>query len=121
MLESVKLAIAMAIALTFCTPCSSGFADGFVEIETEESDHTAQVACTFDKLLAKMDPKTGAVTEENPDFLKKGDAAMVLIKPTKPLAIEEQGKFKPLARFAIRDMGATVAAGMCLKIEEHWD
>ena len=46
---------------------------------------------------------------------------MVLIKPTKPLAIEEQSKFKPLARFAIRDMGATVAAGMCLKIEEHWD
>ncbi|MDC0243389.1 translation elongation factor EF-1 subunit alpha [Marine Group III euryarchaeote] len=83
--------------------------------------HTAQVACTFDKLLAKMDPRTGQVTEENPDFLKKGDAAMVLIKPTKPLAIEEQGKFKPLARFAIRDMGATVAAGMCLKIEEHWD
>ena len=83
--------------------------------------HTAQVACTFDKLLAKMDPRTGQVTEENPDFLKKGDAAMVLIKPTKPLAIEEQAKFKPLARFAIRDMGATVAAGMCLKIEEHWD
>ena len=83
--------------------------------------HTAQVACTFDKLLAKMDPRTGAVTEENPDFLKKGDAGMVLIKPTKPLAIEEQGKFKQLARFAIRDMGATVAAGMCLKIEEHWD
>ena len=46
---------------------------------------------------------------------------MVLIKPTKPLAIEEQAKFKQLARFAIRDMGATVEAGMCLKIEEHWD
>ena len=73
------------------------------------------------EVWAKMDPKTGAVTEENPDFLKKGDAGMVLIKPTKPLAIEEQGKFKQLARFAIRDMGATVAAGMCLKIEEHWD
>ena len=83
--------------------------------------HTAQVACTFEKLLAKMDPRTGEVTEENPDFLKKGDAAMVLIRPTKPLAIEEQSKYKALARFAIRDMGATVAAGMCLKIEEHWD
>jgi elongation factor 1-alpha len=83
--------------------------------------HTAQVACTFDTLLAKIDPRTGAVTEENPDFLKKGDAAMVLIKPTKPLAIEEQAKFKQLSRFAIRDMGKTVAAGMCLKIEESWD
>ena len=83
--------------------------------------HTAQVACTFDKLLAKIDPRTGEVTEENPDYLKKGDAAMVLIKPTKPLAIEEQAKFKQLSRFAIRDMGKTVAAGMCLKIEESWD
>jgi len=83
--------------------------------------HTAQVACTFDKLLAKIDPSTGAVIEENPDYLKKGDAAMVLIKPTKPLAIEEQAKFKQLSRFAIRDMGKTVAAGMCLKIEESWD
>ena len=83
--------------------------------------HTAQVACTFDKLLAKIDPRTGEVTEENPDYLKKGDAAMVLIKPTKPLAIEEQAKFKQLSRFAIRDMGKTVAAGMCLKIEEFWD
>ena len=83
--------------------------------------HTAQVACTFDKLLAKIDPRTGEVTVENPDYLKKGDAAMVLIKPTKPLAIEEQAKFKQLSRFAIRDMGKTVAAGMCLKIEESWD
>ena len=83
--------------------------------------HTAQVACTFDKLLAKIDPRTGEVTKENPDYLKKGDAAMVLIKPTKPLAIEEQAKFKQLSRFAIRDMGKTVAAGLCLKIEESWD
>ena len=40
MLESVKLAIAMAIALSFCTPCSSGFADEFIEIETEDSERT---------------------------------------------------------------------------------
>ena len=83
--------------------------------------HTAQVACRFDKILAKLDPRTGNVTEENPDFIKAGDAAIVLIKPTKPLAIEEQANFKQLSRFAIRDMGATVGAGMCMKIEEHWD
>ena len=83
--------------------------------------HTAQVACRFDKLLAKLDPRTGQVQEENPDFLKKGDAAIVLIKPTKPLAIEEVAKFRQLARFAIRDMGKTVAAGMCMKIEQTWD
>ena len=83
--------------------------------------HTAQVACRFDKILAKLDPATGEVLEENPDFIKAGDAAVVLIKPTKPLAIEEKANFTQLSRFAIRDMGATVGAGLCMKIEEHWD
>ncbi len=83
--------------------------------------HTSQVACQFEQLLAKLDPKTGAVVEENPDFLKRGDAGIVMIKPTKPMVIEEQKEFPQLSRFAIRDMGSTVAAGMCMKVEEEWD
>lgn len=83
--------------------------------------HTSQVACQFEQLLAKLDPKTGAVLEENPDFLKRGDAGIVMIKPTKPMVIEEQKEFPQLSRFAIRDMGSTVAAGMCIKVEEEWD
>ena len=82
--------------------------------------HTAQVACTFDKLIGKVAPD-GTISEDNPDFLKTGDQAYVLIKPTKPLAIEEVAKFSSLSRFAIRDMGQTVAAGVCMKIEEYWD
>ncbi len=78
--------------------------------------HTAQVACTFEKILAKLDPKTGQVKEENPSFIKTGDAAIVEIRPTRPMVIEEQADFKQLSRFAIRDMGATVAAGVCIKI-----
>ncbi|ODS42141.1 MAG: translation elongation factor EF-1 subunit alpha, partial [Candidatus Altiarchaeales archaeon IMC4] len=50
--------------------------------------HTAQVACTFTQLVKKMDPKTGAVKEENPQFLKTGDVAIVKLKPTRPLVIE---------------------------------
>ena len=38
MLESIKLAVAMALALSLCAPCSSGFADEFYEVQTEESD-----------------------------------------------------------------------------------
>ena len=74
--------------------------------------HTAQVACTFVELLKKIDPASGEVKEENPDFLKTGDAAIVKLKPTKPLVIEKASDFPPLGRFAIRDMGATVGAGM---------
>jgi elongation factor 1-alpha len=80
--------------------------------------HTAQVACTFIELKKKLDPKTGATLEENPQFLKTGDAAIVKIQPTKPLVIETAKDFPQLGRFAIRDMGQTVAAGVCISVEK---
>lgn len=78
--------------------------------------HTSQVACTFLELSKKLDPATGQVAEENPDFLKTGNAAIVKVKPTKPMVIEEAKKIPPMGRFAIRDMGQTVAAGLCLAV-----
>lgn len=79
--------------------------------------HTAQVACIFTKLEKKLDPKTGGTKEENPEFLKTGDAAIVRIQPTKPLVLENAKEFPQLGRFAIRDMGQTVAAGMCISTD----
>jgi len=78
--------------------------------------HTAQLSCQVTELQKKIDPKTGAVKEENPKFLKTGDAAIVKIVPTKPVCVEEYKKFPQLGRFAIRDMGQTVAAGIILSI-----
>jgi len=80
--------------------------------------YTAQVACRFEEILKKLDPKTGQVKEENPDFIKTGDAAVVKIVPTRPMVIEPSKKIPQLGRFAIRDMGQTVAAGVCLEVEE---
>ncbi|MCK4757873.1 MAG: elongation factor 1-alpha, partial [Thermoplasmata archaeon] len=80
--------------------------------------HTAQVACTFLELQKKLDPRTGEVSEENPQFLKTGDAAIVKLQPTRPMVIEVAKDFPQLGRFAIRDMGQTVAAGMCISIEK---
>ncbi len=80
--------------------------------------HTSQVACTFLSLDAKLDPATGQPKEENPDFLKTGDAAYVTIKPTKPMVIEKIKEIPHMGRFAIRDMGQTVAAGMCIDITD---
>ena len=79
--------------------------------------HTAQVACRFEALLKKIDPRTGEVKEENPQFLKTGDAALVKIRPTRPMVIEKAKEFPELGRFAIRDMGQTVGAGVCVDIE----
>jgi len=78
--------------------------------------HTAQVACKITEIQKKIDPKTGAVLQENPDFIKTGDAAIIKCQPTKPLVIEKVKDFPPLGRFAIRDMGMTVAAGVVLDV-----
>ncbi|UUX93504.1 translation elongation factor EF-1 subunit alpha [Methanoplanus endosymbiosus] len=79
--------------------------------------HTAQVACTFVELLKKLDPRTGQVKEENPTFLKAGDAAIVKFRPVQPMVIENFKDIPQLGRFAIRDMGSTVAAGMCIAVD----
>ncbi len=78
--------------------------------------HTSQVACTFVELLKKLDPRTGQVKEENPTFLKTGDAAIVKLRPVQPMVIEKIKEIPQLGRFAIRDMGSTIAAGMCIDI-----
>jgi elongation factor 1-alpha len=78
--------------------------------------HTAQLSMTVTEIQKKLDPKTGGVAEENPKFLKTGDAAVVKIKPTKPICAEKFADFPQLGRFAIRDMGQTVAAGVILEV-----
>jgi len=78
--------------------------------------HTAQVAVKFKELKARIDPRTGQVVEQNPQFLKTGDAALVVLQPLRPVALETYSDFPQLGRFAIRDMGMTVAAGVIRKI-----
>ncbi|MBS3148607.1 translation elongation factor EF-1 subunit alpha [Candidatus Woesearchaeota archaeon] len=75
--------------------------------------HTAQVACQITEIVKKINPATGETIAEHPDFIKNGDAAVVKIKPMQPLVIEKVKEFPPLGRFAVRDSGNTVAAGMC--------
>ena len=79
---------------------------------------TASVACKVEEIIAKVDPKTGAVIKEKPDFIKTGDAARIRVKPTKPMVAEKQADIPQLARFAIRDMGTTVAAGIVLDVKK---
>jgi elongation factor 1-alpha len=78
--------------------------------------HTVQVACTITDILEKKDPKTGGTLQKNPDFIKTGDVAIIKVKPTRPIVVEKYSEFPPLGRFAIRDMGVTVAAGVVLDV-----
>ena len=78
--------------------------------------HTSHVACQITEIVKKINPATGETVAENPDFIKAGDAAVIKCKPTKPMVLEKQTEFPALAKFAIRDMGQTIAAGMCIDL-----
>ena len=105
--KPVKEFVAQIVVLNHPTVISKGYTPVV-------HAHTSQVACRFVEIQKKLDPKTGQVVQENPDFIKTGDAAIVKLQPTKPFIIEKQKDIPQLARFAIRDMGMTVAAGICI-------
>ncbi|MEK6808452.1 MAG: elongation factor 1-alpha, partial [Nanoarchaeota archaeon] len=75
-----------------------------------------QVACQIISIEKKLKPATGETVQEKPDFVKNGDAAIIKVKPTRPLVIEKTSDIPQLSRFAVRDSGATVAAGMCIDL-----
>jgi len=64
------------------------------------------------EIKKKVDRRTGKSTEDNPKFIKSGDAAIVLLTPSKPMCVEPFSEFPPLGRFAVRDMRQTVAVGV---------
>ncbi|MBS7655790.1 translation elongation factor EF-1 subunit alpha [Candidatus Bathyarchaeota archaeon] len=80
--------------------------------------HTSTIATTFAELIQKIDPRSGQVVEEKPSFLKTGDGALVKFKPLRPLVIEPFSQIPQLGRFAIRDMGMTIAVGVVKEVTE---
>jgi elongation factor 1-alpha len=79
--------------------------------------HTATVATKFEEIQKKLDIRTGATIEVNPKFIKQGEAAIVKLRPIRPVIVEKYSEFPALGRFAIRDMGRTIAAGIVLDVE----
>ena len=80
--------------------------------------HTAHIACKFSEIQSKIDRRTGKALEEEPKFVKTGDACMVILVPTKPMCVEVFQEYPPLGRFAVRDMKQTVAVGVIKAVEK---
>ncbi|MCL5412731.1 MAG: elongation factor 1-alpha, partial [Candidatus Marsarchaeota archaeon] len=72
---------------------------------------------SFVDILEKKDPKSGQTLEKNPQTIKTGDIAIVKVKPTKPISLEKYSDFPQMGRFAIRDMGETIGAGIILDVD----
>lgn len=101
--------------------------------------HTAHIACKFSELIEKIDRRTGKSMENNPKFVKSGDACIVKLIPSKPMCVGEYSSFStrhrwfsdhrfpltesyneypPLGRFAVRDMRQTVAVGVIKSVDK---
>jgi elongation factor 1-alpha len=80
--------------------------------------HTAHIACKFAELQEKIDRRSGKKLEDNPKFVKSGDAAIVKMIPSKPMCVEAFSDYPPLGRFAVRDMRQTVAVGVIKSVEK---
>lgn len=80
--------------------------------------HTAHIACKFHEIKEKVDRRSGKSLENNPKFIKSGDAAVVDLIPSKPMCVEPFSDFPPLGRFAVRDMRQTVAVGVIKTVEK---
>eukprot|EP00004_Rigifila_ramosa_P026311 TRINITY_DN813_c0_g1_i1.p2 TRINITY_DN813_c0_g1~~TRINITY_DN813_c0_g1_i1.p2 ORF type:complete len:447 (+),score=96.26 TRINITY_DN813_c0_g1_i1:53-1393(+) len=78
--------------------------------------HTAHIACKFAELLEKVDRRSGKSVEDQPKFIKSGDACMVKLLPSKPMCVESFSSYPPLGRFAVRDMRQTVAVGVIKEV-----
>jgi len=81
--------------------------------------HTAHIACKFAEILQKIDKRNGKVLEENPKFVKKGDACISMLVPSKPMCVEDFKQYPPLGRFAVRDMRQTVAVGVVKSVKKE--
>jgi len=80
--------------------------------------HTCHIACKFQKIESKVDKRNGKVLEEEPQFIKSQEAAMVRLVPQKPMVVEAFSSYAPLGRFAVRDMRQTVAVGVIKEVEK---
>jgi elongation factor 1-alpha len=80
--------------------------------------HTAHIAAKFDKLIQRVDRRHGKKVTEEPEWIQKDDAAVVIVVPSKPLVVETFQEYAALGRFAVRDMKQTVAVGVIRAVEK---
>merc|ERR1712046_396016 len=78
-------------------------------------EHPGQISNGYTPVL---DCRPSKKTEDNPKFVKKGDACMATLVPTKPMCVEAFKAYAPLGRFAVRDMRQTVAVGVIKEVEK---
>lgn len=80
--------------------------------------HTADVPVRITDIISRIDPASGQEVEKNPKVVKTGEAAIIRLQPLVPVVIEKSSSIPQLSRFALREGGMTIAAGVCTEINK---
>ena len=80
--------------------------------------HTSHIACKFEKLLSKIDRRSGKEIEAEPKEIKNQEVCIVQMVPQKSMCVETFSEYPPLGRFAVRDMKQTVAVGVIKAVDK---
>lgn len=68
--------------------------------------------CVFNRILGKLDIRSKALIEDNPQSLCQGDCILVQLLPSKPIYVECFSDFPSLSRVICNDMRTPVAIGI---------
>ncbi|KAJ6250487.1 translation factor [Anaeramoeba flamelloides] len=72
----------------------------------------AHCPCRIEKILLKFNPNNADEKEiQNPESLKKGDSAIVVLKPLRQICFETFEEYPPLGRIILRDSRFTIGYG----------
>jgi len=78
---------------------------------------TAKSSCRMKEIKWKSGKSTGGEKQENPPFVKAGDAAEVVFEPQQPLYLESFEECPGLGRVAVMDSNSLVMLGKVLSVE----
>lgn len=62
---------------------------------------STRIACKFKRLVSKINRRNGKILEEDPQYIKKGEVAIVEMVPQKPIVVESFAEFASLGIFNI--------------------
>jgi elongation factor 1-alpha len=90
----------------------TAIAAGYTQFSTTTLDKSLADSLNSSRKLTPYWPSQ----RRTPQLPQNGDAAWVRMEPLHPISVETYLDFPELGRFAIRDMGTTVAAGVVKEV-----
>ncbi len=78
--------------------------------------HTVDAPVRIIEMVSKTDATTGEEMEKAPKLLRTGDAGVIRLQPLQPFVVEKTSEIPQMSRFALREAGITVAAGIVTDI-----